>query len=394
VHLYTVVTAEAYHVIVTTPDVQVPRTYPITAAALRCKVFALRAALQNPTIDPRPLAQDLYQILLGPVAQDLEGAQAKTLLWVLDDVLRYLPLATLYDGTRYLFERYSTVMITPASASDLAEAPRPTWQGLGLGVSKAYDNFPALTAVLKELRGIIRDAAHDADGVLPGTIKFDDAFTAQAMFDALRQCAPDQCYPVVHIASHFQFHPGNETDSFLLLGDGNHLSLAQLNASPVQVFRGVELLTLSACDTAMGGARATGKEVEGFGTLAQKQGANAVLATLWPIADDSTKDLMQAFYRLRERQPGVTKVEALRQAQLLLLRGQGAPPPGPQVAALGGSPAGETNAALPRGDLEPLQQAEGTCGDVARQPRFVPSPQAPHAHPYYWAPFILIGNWK
>ena len=68
VHLYTVVTAKVYHVIVTTPYVQVPRTYPITAAALRCKVFALRAALQNPAIDPRPLAQELYQILLGPVA--------------------------------------------------------------------------------------------------------------------------------------------------------------------------------------------------------------------------------------------------------------------------------------------------------------------------------------
>src|SRR2546422_10263014 len=127
-------------------------------------------------------------------------------------------------------------------------------------------------------------------------------------------------HKVVHIASHFQFQPGNETNSALLLGDGSFLSLAQIKSLP-NVFGGVELLTLSACNTATGGSGANGKEVEGFGVLAQRQGAKAVVASLWPVADRSTKLLMQEFYRLREAKGSTTKIEALRQAQIELLRG-------------------------------------------------------------------------
>ena len=392
--LYTVVTDERYRVIVITPEAQVARDYPITAAALNCKAHAFREVLRatsgdTPAFDPRPLARELYQILVAPVARDLEGANAQTLMWVLDGALRYLPMAALHDGERYLVEHYRQVIMTPASASRLKDAPRPSWTVLGLGVSKAHGSFAALPAVPTELRGIIRTVEPATDGVLPGIIKLDEAFTAQTLWAALQQQ-----YPVVHIASHFQFRPGNEAESFLLLGDGSHLSLAQLKEQ-WNVFRGVDLLTLSACDTARGSSGATGTEVEGFAVLAQRKGAKAVVASLWPVADTSTQALMQTFYRRRESQVGMPKGEALRQAQLALLRGQGAPPPGPQVAALSGSLAGEISAAPPRGlDLEPLQQAKGFCGDVARQPRFVPSPQAPYAHPYYWAPFILIGNWK
>src|SRR5580700_5086954 len=124
-------------------------------------------------------------------------------------------------------------------------------------------------------------------------------------------------YPVVHIASHFRFQPGNDTQSYLLLGDGGHLSLAELKNS-ANLFGGVQLLTLSACNTGMG----DGAEVEGFGALAQRQGAKAVVASLWPVADESTSRLMQEFYRIRESSAGMTKLEALREAQLRLLRGE------------------------------------------------------------------------
>ena len=156
-------------------------------------------------------------------------------------------------------------------------------------------------------------------GVLPGRIHLDEAFT-----DAALRAALHERYPVVHIASHFQLHPGDDTASFLLLGDGSHLPLAQLKTWP-QPFQGVELLTLSACNTAVGSPGAEGTEVEGLAVLAQRQGAKAVVATLWAVADTSTQTLMQTFYRLRESQPGLPKVEALRQAQLALLRGAGQP---------------------------------------------------------------------
>jgi CHAT domain-containing protein len=239
-------------------------------------------------------------------------------------------------------------------------------------VSQAHGDFPALPGVPAELQGIIRaDGQAAAGGVLPGVIQLDAAFTAQALRAALRQR-----YPVVHIASHFAFRPGNETASFLLLGDGRPLPLSELKTWP-SVFAGVELLTLSACETALGNSAADGTEVEGFGVLAQRQGAKAVVATLWPVADASTTVLMQELYRRRETPPGLPKIEALRQAQLALLRGQH--PAGDVVAH-------ETQSILASG-------AAPRGGRERGGPRFRLHPAAPYAHPFYWAPFILIGNW-
>jgi CHAT domain-containing protein len=369
VALYTLVGEEKYRVMLITPDVQIARESPIAAAELSRKVLAFRQVLQNPRLDPVPLAQELYRILVGPVAHDLQEAKAETLMWSLDGVLRYLPVAALHDGQQYMVERYRNAIFTPASQARLKDRPSARWKGLGLGVSQAHEGFLALPAVADELSGIIREEnGGSKSGVLPGTIKLDGAFTAASMLAALRQR-----YPVVHIASHFQFQPGNETASFLLLGDGSHLSLSQIKTLP-NVFGGVDLLTLSACDTATGGAGGDGKEIEGFGVLAQRQGAKAVVATLWPVADESTKELMQTFYRLRETRPGMPKVEALRQAQLALLHGA------------------EQEAASP--ETPRAAQRVGDNGGDAVRPRLGANSQAPHAHPYYWAPFILIGNWQ
>jgi CHAT domain-containing protein len=193
--------------------------------------------------------------------------------------------------------------------------------------------------------------------VLPGTLKLDGDFTKQTFRAALRRG-----YPVVHVASHFRFRPGSEAESYLLLGDGGRLALSEVKALP-NVFRGVDLLALSACETAVGGGGdGDGTEVEGFHVLAQRQGAKAVLATLWPVDDAGTRALMQEFYRVRRQERGVSKAEALRRAQVRLLRGGGA----------GGGPSRQISAA----DGPPA-----------------PAPSS-HAHPYYWAPFVLVGNWR
>jgi CHAT domain-containing protein len=200
-----------------------------------------------------------------------------------------------------------------------------------------------------------------AQGVLPGTVALDEAFTLQALERGLR--ARPQ---MVHIASHFKFKPGDETDSFLLLGEGT-LSLDKLM---LLRFSGVDLLTLSACDTAMGSKGADGREVESFAEQAQVHGAGAVLASLWPLADASTPLLMRLFYSERERDGGTTKAQALQSAQLALLRG------GASGQVLGG-------AAVERGSRndEAMAGAPTNAG-------------APFAHPYFWAPFVLIGNWR
>ncbi|MBS1810836.1 MAG: CHAT domain-containing protein [Acidobacteria bacterium] len=366
VALYTLVGEDKYRVILTTADFQKGYEYPIKAEELNRKVLAFRDVLQNPKLDPLPLAQELYKILVGPVAKDLQGTKAQMVMWSLDGVLRYLPVAALHDGKQYLVERFRTAVFTPASQSRLRVEPSRKWTALGLGVTKAHGlTIPALPGVLEEMRGIIQEAGAKT-GVLPGSIKLDEAFTQEAMLSELRKRNP-----VVHIASHFRFQPGNETNSALLLGDGQFLSLAQIKSLP-NVFAGVDLLTLSACNTATGGSGANGKEVEGFGVLAQRQGAKAVVASLWPVADRSTKNLMQEFYKLREAKAEVTKIEALRQAQIKLLRGE------LQVT-------GETLAAR-----EIVHEAP----KATNQPPFKPDTKAPYAHPYYWAPFILIGNWK
>jgi CHAT domain-containing protein len=156
-------------------------------------------------------------------------------------------------------------------------------------------------------------------------------------------------HPILHIASHFVFRPGTEAHSFLLLGDGERLTLSRTKAERFD-FTQIDLITLSACETGLGGGRdAQGEEIEGLGALVQKQGARGVVATLWPVADESTALLMQRFYRLREEEQ-LTKAEALRQARLVLIRG-------------------------------------------ATAPKAQPAPSVDYSHPYFWASFILMGNW-
>jgi CHAT domain-containing protein len=382
--LYTLVGEKSLRIILITPEVEKAGEYPIAKAELTRKVRAFHEALRHPRQDPRPLAQELYRIVVGPIAKDLEQAGAQTLMWSLDGVLRYLPIAALHDGKTYLLERYRSVVFTPASNAHLKDQPTARWRGVGLGVSRAIGVFRALPGVPFELRGIFRDERSSA-GVIPGTVLLDEAFTIEAMKTAIRQGVS-----LVHVASHFHFVPGNETESFLLLGDRdktkNHLTLGQVRAS-ANLFGGVELLTLSACETAVGGeadgaevegfaVEADGAEVEGFAVLAQRQGAKSVLATLWPVDDESTSLLMREFYKLREAPPGTAKAEALRQAQLALLHGR---------IRLTSDEAAERGLDLPNAR---------SAKPGSRLPRFTRDPEAPYAHPYFWAPFILIGNWR
>ena len=335
VAIYTLAGEEKYRAILVTPTVQRAYEFPIKAVELNRKIQEFREAVQDPGIDPRPAAEALFHILIvSALAEDLQQANAETLMWYLDGALRYVPLAALYDGKQYLVERYRLSVFTPASKTRLAEVPvSDRWKLLGLGVTKSHEDFPALPNVASELRGIVRD---QIDQEL-----LDEKFTPGALRTEL-----DQGFPLVHLATHFRFRPGNEAQSFLLLGDGSHLSVAEVKTI-TKLFNGVDLLTLSACNTGVGDAGGDGSEVEGFGVIAQRKGAKAVVATLWAVADESTSMLMRAFYHRLESSPEVPKSEALRQAQLALLHGE----------------------------VKPQTQVMD------------------YKHPYYWAPFFLMGNW-
>ena len=333
VALYTMVTSDHYRVIVITAGATVAREFAITDTELNKKVADFEQALRDPRRDPKPLAQDLYTILIGPVKADLEQAKAETLVWSLDGVLRYVPMAALYDGKRYVVETYNTATITPASIPHLDEKPDVgTLSVAAMGIARKYEEgLPALPAVASELDDVVKDArVQGANGALPGTILLDGQFTEKAMEDQL-----SASHGVVHIASHFVFKPGDDSQSYLLLagkdegGAGFHLTVAEFRDNRNLTLRHTDLLTLSACETGMSGSASNGREVDGLGTTAQLKGAKAVISSLWSVNDASTGELMGDFYkRWAEGGGKVTKAEALRKAQLDLLLKQVKPTAG------------------------------------------------------------------
>jgi CHAT domain-containing protein len=374
VTLYTVVGENRYRVILTTPAAQVDGKYEISAAKLNKKIFDFRAALQNPRIDPRPLGRELYDILIGPIEKDLQAVHAKTLVWSLDGTLRYLPLAALSpDGNSYMVNKYQNVIITPQTLKELAN-PSEDWRALGVGVSQSESvtdpdnpeekiNFKGLPGTKSELLSIVKDEDSQGEsGVLPGKRFLDEGFTARNFTDSLKEETEDgqRKYTVIHIASHFRLG-SNWTNSFLLMGNGQILSLQEINSSPDISFGDVELITLSACNTAFAD-QANGKEVDSLAEAIQTKGARAVMATLWSVADASSSLLMSEFYRLKKENPRLTKAAALQLAQQEMLAGKLVPP----GAAGARRDTGEADAAAP----------------------------PDYSHPYYWSPFVLIGNWR
>ncbi len=328
-----VLAPDRLHILVTTPTLQVHREAPVGAEALAQAIQSLRWALKDLTRDPRPEAQALHALLLAPVAKDLAAAGAQRLLLDLDGPLRYLPFATLHDGQQWLVERYA-LAVTARGAFAASDDSGAAGKGArAFGVSRAHGGFAPLAAVPGELTGVL-DQVKGAG--FAGEAYLDEAFTAERLKELTEDTA------VVHVASHFQFGPGSEDRSALLVGDGSLLSLATIRAEGVR-FDGVRMLTLSACQTGVGGGKdAQGVEVEGLGALALDMGARSVVATLWKVADASTADLMKAFYG--RWSTGGPRAESLRDAQLRLIRQQ------------------------------------GTARDWS--------------HPFYWGPFILMGAWR
>jgi len=411
VALYTMVTDHYYRVIVISSDGQMTEhSTEIPIAVLRQQIARFKELMSlkpsesavdkygntrrtpGQTAEMMDLAGKLYITLIAPITVALEHNHAHTLVWELDDALHYIPLGALYNSAtkQYLVENYASVIITPKDQFRLDD--RPDLSGariLAMGISHSgYDrDFDALPNVPLELESIVRDPSKpDTHGVLPGTEWLDLDFTEARLIQELKgpDNAPDKNppYKIVHIASHFNADPaGDNIKSFLLLagqntaldqnGLGFHLTLDELRSQNnlQEIFAGVELLTLSACQTAVTVQTGEGHEIDGLGGVAQDQGAEAVMASLWSVYDESTSKLMARFYKLwTGSKKKLTKVDALRQAQLDMLgvtytmNGQFRVASDPDVAP-----------------------TELDTGEVA---------VSSFADPYYWAPFILMGNWK
>lgn len=339
------VTEKRLRILLTTSKEQRVRTVDITSQDLNSQVSLFLQAVSDPASDPLPSAQAAYRLLIEPVAEDLRRMKARTLWLSLDGVLRYVPFAALHDGQGWLMQRYATAVMSealgPPKPTRIAEGPHLA----GLGMSKAVGDFEALTYVPRELAAIVRPviATRPQTGVLPGKILLDEQFSNAALATTL-----GEDYPLVHIATHFSLSPGSDADSFLLLGDRTRLSVRNFREASYRLDN-VDLLTLSACQTALNGS---GSELEGFAAVAQLKGAHAVMASLWSVSDAGTEVLMRRFYQ-ELLAAGMDRALALAKSQRSLLM--------PATAV------GQSTQSAGRQLL---------------------------AHPYIWAPFVLMGTPK
>ena len=386
--LTTVIAPETFYVILTTPTARLRFSHAIKSGDLNALVNRFRQQLTNPNLDPQGAAQELWQVVFcdGQLESALQAADVEVALWSLGGSLRYVPLDALHDGTTYLVARPRLNVVTTTVSKDYFDAPEGG-RALGVGTSKAWQvelkdgagaavetvPFGALTQVPAEVRGIIGDANDGGIGPMPGQILLEGDFNETNLQAQLRRGAK-----TVHVATHFRLRPGDAQKSFLLLGDGNALPV--FNWKVKMPLKNVELLTLSACETGLGGdapqgttktdkTESSGAEVGSLGEVAQLQGAQAVIVSLWSVADSSTSVLMRDFYARWQAHPETGKGVALRDAQRALL--------GVEAVTENGKTRGATRAA-----------------SATDAPLFVRDEKYPFTHPFYWAPFTLIGNWR
>lgn len=276
-------------------------------------------------------SQRLYRWIIAPFTTALQQADIKTLVFVQDGILRSVPMAALYDATTqtFLVENYAIATTPSLTLTDANPLERKDLKALAIGLTQAAQvgdrSFPPLDNVAGEISAVATQ--------LPGSKPLlDQEFTLARLREELEQTA----YPIIHIATHGEF--GTEPqDTFLVTGDNQKLTITQLDALLRSAkFRDrIELLALTACQTATGDDRAA----LGLAGVAVQAGAKSALASLWFIDDTATAKMSELFYR-NLTNPSISKAEALQKAQIAVIRA-----------------GGET------------------------------------AMPAYWAPFILIGNW-
>lgn len=155
------------------------------------------------------------------------------------------------------------------------------------------------------------------------------------------------------------------------------LTLEEVNDSTDLELTGIELVTLSACNTGFGGISGISEDNKAIDSLAafiESRGAKSVIATLWAVNDESTALLMSEFYRLRKENPNITKAEAMQTAQKMMISGELKP-------SKNGTKS-DRSGVMFQNENKP------------NAPKFTADPNKPFAHPYFWSPFILIGNWR
>uniref|UniRef100_UPI000691D318 CHAT domain-containing protein n=1 Tax=Myxosarcina sp. GI1 TaxID=1541065 RepID=UPI000691D318 len=300
-------------------------------------------------------AQKLYQLLIEPIEAELEANNVDVLVFSMDSGLRLLPIAALNDGKQFLIEKYAVALVPSFGLTDTRYVNLNQGSILAMGASK-FAEQAALPTMPIELQKIVSDPRQ-------GEIFLNEQFTI-ANFKAQNLAA--QRFPIIHLGTHAAFQKGSLNNSYIQFYN-EKLNLSELRTISDELgwnssdTTPVELLVLSACQTALGD-----EEAElGFAGLAVQAGVKSALASLWYISDLGTLALMSEFYdRLGDT---LTKAEALRQTQLAMLEGK---------------------------VLVDDGRIELTKGDSVALPAEFPHGTLELSHPYFWSAFTLIGNWN
>ena len=270
-------------------------------------------------------ASQLYNWLIQPIADILFNQNIHTLIVVPDGALRLIPFSALYDDNSesYLIEHYAIVTIVGMGMTDTEDVSNQNIQVLIGGISEAMMGFDPLPNVAKELNAV--------NQIMGGRILQDNLCTIEEIADELKK--PQ--YAIVHMATHGVF--GGTPDETFLLAHEEKITMNRLE-SLIDINKlhagKVHLLTLSACQTALGNERAA----FGLAGVAIKAGVKSAMATLWSVDDHATFLIIKSFYEFLKTQP-ISKAQALQMAQKKLIQ-----------------------------------------HDI-------------YNHPMFWGPFLLIGNW-
>ena len=296
----------------------------VSAKVLSKTVRQLRRLLEKRTTrEYLPHAQQVYTWLIQPIHHYLERFDVSTLVFVPDGSLRTIPIGALHDGKQFLIDRYALAITPGIVLTDPRPLNRQDMKVLSVGLTDSVQGFPSLPNVESEIQTLTE--------LFGGRVLLNQHFRIEEMEHQMRDERPT----IVHIASHAKFS-GEAQQTFLLAFDGKLtmdrldelVGLYQFRESPL------DLLSLSACETAAGDDRAA----LGLAGVAVKAGARSALATLWFINDKATSELVTEFYR-QLQDPSLSKAEALQRAKKKFLQ-------------------------------HPTYQ-----------------------HPGYWSPFLLINNW-
>lgn len=322
--IYPVILPDRLELLVSSADKISRVSIPVDDVTLIKTIRLFRQELENYWANNYiPHAEQLHSWLIKPIQKLLDKQNTTTLVFVPDGPLRTIPMAALYDGQQYLIEKFAIVSTPGLSLTDPRPIELANPQILLNGLSKSVQGFEALPAVEAELKAIQK--------LYGGKVLENEGFVSHALKTEL-EITP---YALVHIATHGKIEP-DVRDSFLLTYDGKITidDLEDYIGFGRYRVKGLELLTLSACETAVGDDRAA----LGLAGIALKAGARSALATLWSISDDATSTLIPIFYR-NLSQPNTSKAKALQTAQMRLIHSE------------------------------------------------------KYRHPGFWAPFLLIGNW-